>query len=150
MNKSASHNLRPIPQEPRPAHQSSASILDPRTPQRQWRSSHGLHDNCHTSFPQLTLTFPSKDRSRGIRYSRVRWHPPAGRKDSGRRRRSDEGCWANLCDERFERVRLRAAPKNTTKLISASAARFTPISQYFGNSNLKLPSAILPLTCPGF
>ena len=26
--------------------------------------------------------------------------------------------------------------------------RFTLFSQYFGNSNLKLPSAILPLTCP--
>jgi hypothetical protein len=25
---------------------------------------------------------------------------------------------------------------------------FTLISQYFGNSNRKLPSAILPLTCP--
>jgi len=50
-----------------------------------------------------------------------------------------------------------AKPQNLTAASSAEVAihrtrtvRFTLISQYFGNSNLKLPSAILPLTCPGF
>ena len=36
------------------------------------------------------------------------------------------------------------------QIIEPAPYRFTLISQYFGNSNLKLPSAILALTCPGF
>jgi hypothetical protein len=128
MNKSASHNPRPIPQKP--------ATRNNHLPPYSIRERPNASGDRHTARMTIVTLLPVNE----LNLCTNRKVTPEAPLFS---------CVSRKIDLDFG-WRSGSQTKPQAQIIGPSPYRSTLISQYFGNSNLKLPSAILALTCPGF